>query len=177
MSWPTLFFPNSICTSFTFPTTAQLLAGLLKLPKTTFIVWMGGLDNWEYLIKCDIFFQCILHGALIFNSILCFFNSRTTGLEFTNRKSHHGDTLTLVSPKKLSSGSSHLLLYFAAWVPNQLGKMKTFPTAWRLNYKLQSKELLSSLHRSPLEILNSRILTMEKINNLSEAVFLPEIFK
>lgn len=124
MSWHTLFFPNSIWTSFTFPTMAQLLA---ELPKATFTVWMGGFDNWEYLIKCNIFFQCILHGALIFNSNLCFFNSRTTGLEFANRKNYHGDTFTLVSPKMLSSGSSQLLLCFAAWVPSQVGKMKTFP--------------------------------------------------
>ena len=35
MSWHTLFFPDSIWTSFTFPTMAQLLP---ELPKATFTV-------------------------------------------------------------------------------------------------------------------------------------------
>lgn len=146
MSWHTLFFLNSIWSSFTLPTMAQLLA---ELPKSTFIVWMGGFNNWEYLIKCNIFFQRILHGALIFNSNLCSFSSRTTGLEFANRESPHGDTLTLVSPKMLSSGSSHLLLCFAAWVPSQVGKMQTLPLHGDsgINFSLKNSQLI--VQKSP----------------------------
>lgn len=118
-------FPNSIWIAFTFPTIMQLLAGPWQLLKTTFTIWVGGLDNQEYLIKCNIFSQWIPHGVLIFNSFLCFFNSSTTGLRFTRRRIYIGNTLSLVSPKMLSSGSSHLLLYFAAWISNWLGKMKT----------------------------------------------------
>lgn len=33
--------------------------------KPLFTVWVGGLDNWEFLIKCNMFFPWILHGALI----------------------------------------------------------------------------------------------------------------